>query len=133
MPGTTIYEVPEQVGGRTVRVTLGKASLLGPEQARKLALKTLSEMAQGANPNLSCLITDFASINEYTSRPRQMKNLEEGLRTTPRWLTGRGLSPATDVWGLGMTLVEALTYRLGPHTTTVQVDLASASRCNDLL
>jgi hypothetical protein len=57
-----VYIAEGQVDGRTVRVTLGKASILGADQARKMALKTLSEMAQGANPNLRKRRVDAASL-----------------------------------------------------------------------
>ncbi len=59
---TKVYIAEGQVDGRTVRVTLGKASILGADQARKMALKTLSEMAQGANPNLRKRRVDAASL-----------------------------------------------------------------------
>ena len=49
--GSKVFFVEGQVGRKTVRVTLGKYGPLSPEAARKMALKTLGEMAQGINPN----------------------------------------------------------------------------------
>jgi virulence factor Mce-like protein len=42
-------------------------------------LRSVNDLVHRANPNLSCLITDFAAINEYTARERQMHNIEEAL------------------------------------------------------
>lgn len=46
-----VFFVEGQVNRQTVRVTLGKYGPLTPEVARRLALKHLSSMAQGHNPN----------------------------------------------------------------------------------
>ena len=46
-----VFFVEGQVNRRTVRVTIGKYGPLTPEIARRLALKNLSEMAQGRDPN----------------------------------------------------------------------------------
>ena len=45
------YFAEKRVGGRSVRVTLGHHPLVGAEQARRLALRRLSEMAQGIGPD----------------------------------------------------------------------------------
>ena len=42
-------------------------------------LRTVNDLVNRANPNLSCVITDFAAINEFTARDRQMHNVEEAL------------------------------------------------------
>lgn len=51
--GTTskVFFAEGQVRRRTVRVTIGRSDLIAPEAARKRALKLLSEMAYGCNPN----------------------------------------------------------------------------------
>lgn len=46
-----VFFAEAQVRRRTVRVTLGKYGPITPERARKLALKALSEMAEGHDPN----------------------------------------------------------------------------------
>jgi integrase len=46
-----VFFVEGQVNRRTVRVTIGKYGPLTPEIARRLALKSLSDMAQGRDPN----------------------------------------------------------------------------------
>ncbi len=46
-----VFFAEGQVNRRTVRVTIGKYGPLTPEIARRLALKTLSDMAQGRDPN----------------------------------------------------------------------------------
>lgn len=46
-----VFFVESQVDRKTRRVTIGKYGPITPEMARKLALKNLSDMAQGRNPN----------------------------------------------------------------------------------
>jgi integrase len=46
-----VFFVEAQVARRTVRTTIGKYGLITPEQARRLALRTLGEMAQGVDTN----------------------------------------------------------------------------------
>jgi len=46
-----VFFAEGQVARRTVRVTIGKYGPVTPETARKRALKALSEMAEGRNPN----------------------------------------------------------------------------------
>lgn len=57
-----VFFVEGQVARRTVRVTLGKYGPLSPEQARKLALKTLSDMAHGVNPNARKHAIDASTV-----------------------------------------------------------------------
>ena len=45
------FFVEAQVRRRTIRVTIGKYGPIAPERARKLALRELSEMAEGRDPN----------------------------------------------------------------------------------
>ena len=45
-----VYIAEGQVNGRTRRVSIGRADLLHPEIARKLALSDLSDMAMGKDP-----------------------------------------------------------------------------------
>lgn len=49
--GSKTFIVQRRVAGKTVRVTLGKYGPLTPDQARKLAVKNLSELVQGVNVN----------------------------------------------------------------------------------
>jgi integrase len=51
--GTTskVFFVEGQVRRRTVRASIGRYGILTPESARKRALRLLSEMADGRNPN----------------------------------------------------------------------------------
>ena len=49
--GAKTFIVQRRVTGKTVRVTLGKYGPLTPDQARKLAVKNLSELVQGVNVN----------------------------------------------------------------------------------
>lgn len=49
--GAKTFIVQRRVAGKTVRVTLGKYGPLTPDQARKLAVKNLSELVQGVNVN----------------------------------------------------------------------------------
>ena len=46
-----VYFAEGQVGKRTRRVTIGRADVLHPEEARRRALAILSEMSAGKNPN----------------------------------------------------------------------------------
>jgi hypothetical protein len=57
-----VFYVEGQVARRTVRVTIGKYGPLTPEQARKLALKALSDMAQGINPNAKKRAVDASTL-----------------------------------------------------------------------
>src|SRR4051794_38207686 len=57
-----VFYVEAQVARRTVRVTLGKYGPITPDQARKLALKALSEMAHGLNPNAKKRVVDASTI-----------------------------------------------------------------------
>jgi len=45
-----VYIAEGQVNGRTRRVSVGRADLLPPDIARKLALSDLCDMAMGKNP-----------------------------------------------------------------------------------
>jgi hypothetical protein len=49
--GAKTFIVQRRVAGKTVRATLGKYGPLTPDQARKLAVQTLSELVQGVNVN----------------------------------------------------------------------------------
>jgi phospholipid/cholesterol/gamma-HCH transport system substrate-binding protein len=51
-------------------------------------LTELTSLLDRGNPNLSCLITDFAEINEYISRPRQMHNIEQALMVNQWFFVG---------------------------------------------
>lgn len=46
-----VFFAEAQVNRRCVRVTIGKYGPIAPERARKLAMKLLSEMAEGHDPN----------------------------------------------------------------------------------
>ena len=46
-----VFFAEGQVQRRTVRITIGKYGPIAPERARKLAMRALSEMAEGRNPN----------------------------------------------------------------------------------
>ena len=48
--GTKTFGVFKRIAGRPERVTLGRNSQVSVEQARKLALKVLAEVADGSNP-----------------------------------------------------------------------------------
>lgn len=48
---TKTYFAEAKVKGKTVRVSIGKHSVVAPEQARKLAKEKLAVMAQDVNPN----------------------------------------------------------------------------------
>lgn len=50
--GTKTFIVEKRVNGRNKRITLGKYPTLTCEQARKQALETLSQMAQGKDPTI---------------------------------------------------------------------------------
>ncbi|TVR61849.1 MAG: DUF4102 domain-containing protein [Candidatus Competibacteraceae bacterium] len=49
--GAKTFIVQRRVAGKSVRVTLGQYGPLTPNQARKLAVKNLSELVQGVNIN----------------------------------------------------------------------------------
>lgn len=49
--GSKTFSVYKKLNGKPVRVTLGKFPDMTPDQARKLAQKTLSVIAEGINPN----------------------------------------------------------------------------------
>jgi integrase len=49
--GAKTFIVQRRVAGKSVRVTLGQYGPLTPDQARKLAVKNLSELVQGVNVN----------------------------------------------------------------------------------
>jgi integrase len=57
-----VFFVEAQVARRTVRTTIGKYGLITPEQARRLALRTLGEMAQGVDPNAKRRTVNAQSI-----------------------------------------------------------------------
>jgi hypothetical protein len=46
-----VFFAEAQLNRRCVRVTIGKYGPIAPERARKLAMKLLSEMAEGRDPN----------------------------------------------------------------------------------
>jgi integrase len=49
--GTKTFQVYKWMGSRSVRVTLGRYPAMTIEQARKLAMDKLAELARGINPN----------------------------------------------------------------------------------
>lgn len=46
-----VFFAEAQVRRRTIRVTIGRYGPIAPERARKLAMRALSEMAEGRDPN----------------------------------------------------------------------------------
>ena len=59
-------------------------------------LTEVTNLADRANPNLSCIISDFASLNEYMAQERQMRNLEEALRVNQWFFVGFDISAPYD-------------------------------------
>jgi len=54
--GGSFFVVEGRVNGKTSRLTVGKTELLSVEEARKRAIKLLSQMADGIDPKaLACL------------------------------------------------------------------------------
>lgn len=84
-----VFFAEGQVDRRTVRVTLGKYGPLTPEIARRLALKNLSAMAQGHDPNKEkrrdevrrvSLRTAFERF--FTAKPKLAARTVEGYTRT---------------------------------------------------
>lgn len=50
--GNKSFQVYKKINGKPIRVTLGKYPSMTIEQARKLAMQKLAELADGINPNL---------------------------------------------------------------------------------
>lgn len=61
-PSRMTYITQGRVGGRTVRVTLGRHGPLTPDMARKEAQKRLGEMAQGIDPNRRARAEKLAGV-----------------------------------------------------------------------
>ena len=59
-------------------------------------LSEVTDLANRANPNLSCIISDFASLNEYMAQPRQMNNLEEALQVNQWFFVGFDIAAPAD-------------------------------------
>src|SRR4051794_35037677 len=47
---TKAYIVQREVGGRTVRLTLGRTNVLAPDEARNAARDAIAKMARGEDP-----------------------------------------------------------------------------------
>lgn len=62
-------------------------------------LNDVTTIFDRANPNLSCIITDVADINEYMARDRQMHNLEETLRYNQWFWVGFDIGSPYDAEG----------------------------------
>lgn len=62
-------------------------------------LNAVSNLAHRANPNLSCVINDFADLNEYTAQDRQMRNIEEALRVNQWFFVGFRIGAPEDAAG----------------------------------
>lgn len=61
-PSRTTYIAQGRVGGRTVRVTLGRHGPLTPDMARREAQKRLGQMAQGIDPNRRARAEKLAGV-----------------------------------------------------------------------
>ena len=59
-------------------------------------LSEVTTLVNRANPNLSCVISDFASLNEYMAQPRQMNNLEELLQHNQWFFVGFDIAAPYD-------------------------------------
>lgn len=57
-----VFFAESQVRRRTVRVTIGRYGPITPERARKLAMRALSEMAEGRNPNEEARVQRAATV-----------------------------------------------------------------------
>ena len=62
-------------------------------------LNDVTTLVNRSNANLSCIITDFADINEYTARDRQMNNLETALRYNQWFFVGFDIGSPYDAKG----------------------------------
>ena len=62
-------------------------------------LEEVTTLADRANPNLSCVISDFADLNEYMAQDRQMHNLEETLRFNQWFFVGFNIGSPYDAQG----------------------------------
>lgn len=77
--GVKTFAVFRRVNGKPVRVTLGRYPDMTPEQARKLAKKAVSDMAEGTNPNdekreeRARAITLQEVFDAYLSRRKTLK------------------------------------------------------------
>ena len=59
-------------------------------------LSDVTTLATRANPNLSCIISDFAAINEYVAADRQMNNIEQALRVNQWFFVGFDIAAPKD-------------------------------------
>jgi hypothetical protein len=86
-----VFFVEAQVRRRTVRVTIGKFGPFTPELARREALKRLSEMAQGVDPNNAKRVeaAGFLTVAEafeafFAAKPNLSPITVVNYRRTPR-------------------------------------------------
>ena len=59
-------------------------------------LGQVSTLVNRSDPNLSCIITDFADINEYMAADRQMANTEKALRLNQWFFVGYDITSEPD-------------------------------------
>ena len=98
---TKVFFVEGQVNRRTVRVTIGKYGPLTPEIARRLALKNLSDMAQGRDPNKEKRRNEVRQVSLrtafecfFTAKPKLSPRTVEGYtRTVNLYLADWTASP----------------------------------------
>jgi virulence factor Mce-like protein len=65
-------------------------------------LTDLTDLVEAAQPNISCILDDFGSINAYLAQPRQLENASEALRQNQFFFEGFNVitprSAAGDNW-----------------------------------
>lgn len=63
-------------------------------------LNLASDLVEGGQANLSCVIDDFASFNEYMAAPRQLENGAEALRVNQWFFEAFNIFSPQDSYGL---------------------------------
>ncbi len=86
-----VYIAEGQVNGRTRRVSIGRADVLHPDVARKIALGNLGEMVLGHNPNevkrrkaQQQISVEQAFVAFFSARPNLSPHTVESYRRTAR-------------------------------------------------
>lgn len=90
-PSGRTYVAERRVDGMTRRVTIGKHGIITADQARKMALKVLSDMTSGIDPNarkreqealsvtLAAVVADYIADRGEKLRPATVNDLNKHL------------------------------------------------------
>lgn len=90
-PGAMSYVVESRVNGKSKRLTVGRADLLSPKDARKRAIELLAQMAAGIDPQAEKDAREASQItlSEVLDHYLTLRKMKDITRTRTRSLINR--------------------------------------------